>query len=172
MLIPYPFALLSAATAFEVGASLTSRSQWSQTARHMTTAGLGTAVVAALPGVVDYFGSVPPRTSAHRTATQHALCNVSALACFGLAQSRRPDEGRLPAPVLLLMLAGTGFLALGGWLGGELVYRERIGVDGRRARLRDARMDPEEGVASEPSGAVAGRQDLGSGREHERGLPL
>ena len=129
MLIPYPFALLSGAAAFDLAASMTADRAWSRTARHMTAAGLGTALIAALPGIVDYFGTVPPRSSARRTATRHALSNVSALACFALAQSRRGVDGRLPSSGLVLSVLGTGLLALGGWLGGQLVYHEQIGVD-------------------------------------------
>jgi uncharacterized membrane protein len=113
MLIPYPFALLSTAALFDIAAAMTSRGAWSQTARHMTMAGLGTALVAAVPGIIDYFGTVPRRTTAPRSATQHAVCNVSALACFALL--------------------GTGLLGIGGWLGGQLVYHEHIGVSDDRA---------------------------------------
>jgi len=129
MLIPYPFALLSTAAAFDVAASLRSDGSWSHTARHMTLAGLATALVAAVPGILDYFGTVPPRTAAHRSATQHALCNLSALACFAIGESRRRGDGRLDATGLALRVAGTGLLSLAGWLGGQLVYHERIGVD-------------------------------------------
>jgi uncharacterized membrane protein len=128
MLIPYPFALLSTATVFDIGAVMTSRGSWSQTARHMTAAGIGTALIAAVPGVVDYFGTVPPRTAARRSATQHALCNISALACFAVATSVRQPDGRLRPAALTVALLGTGLLALAGWLGGELVYHEHIGV--------------------------------------------
>ncbi len=129
MLIPYPFALLSGAAAFDLAASVTADRAWSRTARHMTAAGLGTALVAAVPGIIDYFGTVPPRSSARRTATRHALSNVSALACFALAQSQRRPNGRLPSSGLALVALGTGLLALAGWLGGELVYHAQIGVD-------------------------------------------
>ena len=128
MLIPYPFALLSTAAVFDIGAALTSRSTWCQTARQLTVAGLGSALAAAVPGIVDYFGTVPPHTTAHRSATQHALCNVSALACFAMAESRRRADGQLPSDGLTLAIIGTGLLGLGGWLGGQLVYHEHIGV--------------------------------------------
>jgi len=128
MLIPYPFALLSTAAIFDIAAAITSRGEWSQTARHMTAAGLGTALIAAVPGIVDYFGTVPPRTAARRGATQHALCNVSALACFAAAGSRRQEDGRLRAGGLTLAAVGTGLLAVAGWLGGQLIYHEHIGV--------------------------------------------
>lgn len=128
MLIPYPFALLSSSVAFDVGARVTQRASWSQTGRHLALAGLGSAVVAAVPGIVDYFGAVPARTRARRAATYHALCNVSALACFALANARRQDDGRLPRGGVALGLIGTGLLSVAGWLGGELVYQEHIGV--------------------------------------------
>jgi uncharacterized membrane protein len=129
MLIPYPFALLSSAAIFDVAAAITSRDEWSQTARHLTIAGLGSALVAAVPGIIDYFGTVPARTTASRSATQHALCNLSALACFAVAESRRDEDGELGTGELALTLAGTGLLALAGWLGGQLVYHEHIGVE-------------------------------------------
>lgn len=131
MLIPYPFALLSSAAVFDFAASIAKRRSWSSTARHMTNAGIGTALVAALPGIVDYFGTVPPRTTARRSATLHALSNLSALGCFALAGSRRQDDGRVGAAGLALEALGTGLLCVGGWLGGELIYREHIGIQDR-----------------------------------------
>ena len=128
MLIPYPFALLSSAVAFDIGARITSRAGLSATAQHLTAAGLGTAVLAAVPGLIDYFGTVPPRTQARRDATTHALLNVSALACFALAQARRAREGRLPANGLALGIVATGLLSWAGWLGGELVYHHHVAV--------------------------------------------
>lgn len=128
MLIPYPFALLSSAAVFDAGARLGGRDAWSQTASHLTVAGIGSALVAAVPGIVDYFGTVPRDTRAKRSATLHALCNVSALVCFAGAQARRAPGGRLSQQGLALSLLGTGLLSLGGWLGGELVYHERVAV--------------------------------------------
>ena len=128
MLIPYPFALLTSAAAFDVAACVSGRDDWSQTAGHLTRIGLGSALLAAIPGMVDYFGSVPSGSTARRTATQHALSNVSALVCFALADSTRREGGRLPQSGLTLAVLGTGLLSLGGWLGGELVYHEHIAV--------------------------------------------
>ncbi len=128
MLIPYPFALLSSSVAFDVGARVTRRRSWSETGRHLALAGLGSAVVAAIPGIADYFGTVPARTQARRDATYHALCNVSALVCFAVASARRQDDRRLTDSGVALGVIGTALLSLGGWLGGELVYHEHIGV--------------------------------------------
>jgi uncharacterized membrane protein len=139
MLIPYPFALLSAAAVFDIGAAVTSRRSWAETARHLTVAGLGTALVAAVPGIIDYFGTVPPHTTARRSATQHALCNLSALACFAVGESRRREDGRLGPAGLTLATIGTGLLAVAGWLGGQLIYHEHIGVDEEARPLQLAR---------------------------------
>src|SRR5215213_5295371 len=102
MLLPYPFALLSSAVAFDVAARMTRRSTWSATARHLTGAGLGTALVAALPGVIDYYRSIPSGTPARRHATAHALFNLSALACFAFAHTRRHENGHVPIGGLVL----------------------------------------------------------------------
>src|SRR4051812_2068740 len=61
MLIPNPFALLSTAAIFNLVGAMTARRAWCQTARHMTIAGLGSALIAAVPGMVDYVGTVPPQ---------------------------------------------------------------------------------------------------------------
>lgn len=127
MLIPYPFALLSSALVFDVGAAA-GRRGWSRTAQHLTTAGLASAAVAAIPGIVDYFGTVPPGTQAKRSATIHALANASALVCFAVAHGNRDGDGRLPDASLGLAVLGAGLLGIGGWLGGQLVYHEHIGV--------------------------------------------
>ena len=132
MLIPYPFAFLTGGTAFDVGAAITGREEWSDTARHLTRAGLGSALLAAVPGIVDYFGSVPSHTESKRRATYHALVNVSAITCFAIAESQRK---RVPSRAgMLFSLAGTGLLSIGGWLGGELIYHDRIAVQSEAER--------------------------------------
>ena len=128
MLIPYPFALLTSATGFDIAARVSGRTAYAQTAAHMSRAGLASALVAAIPGVIDYFGSVPRRSQASRTATVHAALNISALTCFAFAGARRSEGDAMPPAGILLSLAGTGLLSLGGWFGGELVYHEQVGV--------------------------------------------
>ena len=127
VLIPYPFAFLTGATAFDVASSISGRPQWSQTASHLARIGLGSAVVAAIPGIIDYFGSVPPGTEAKTRARYHALTNVSALACFAIAESRRGADKQ--AHGLAFSVLGTALLSIGGWLGGELIYHHHIAVD-------------------------------------------
>ena len=136
MLIPYPFALLSTATVFDLieraresHDQFGRRHAFGQTAGHLLDAGLLTAVVAAVPGIVDYFGSVPRGTRAATDATWHAAFNSSALLTFLLARGERREDGTTSDRGLGLAVLGTMLLGAGGWLGGNLVYHHHIGVD-------------------------------------------
>jgi nitrite reductase/ring-hydroxylating ferredoxin subunit/uncharacterized membrane protein len=132
-LIPFPFALLLAAPLFDLlGLIYGNRSLWA-TAGHVTIAGLVTALVAAVPGVIDYLYSVPPESSGRKRATKHALGNVSALVLFAGALVLRA-EGWEPGPGTIgLELVGAGVLAYSASLGGTLVTRNLISVDHRYA---------------------------------------
>ncbi|BCS34257.1 membrane protein [Luteitalea sp. TBR-22] len=140
MLIPYPFALLSVSTMFDVLDSRT-RGAYGRTAGHLLDAGLLAGAAAAVPGLIDYVGTVPRGTSASRQATWHAAINGSALLAFLLARRERGRDGATSRSGLALSLLGTALLGAGGWLGGELVYHHHIGVDedaGARRREREA----------------------------------
>jgi nitrite reductase/ring-hydroxylating ferredoxin subunit/uncharacterized membrane protein len=134
MLIPFPFAYLFGSAALDRFARATGRRRWHQTARELNTLGLASAVVAAVPGLIDYLFAVPPRSSAHRRATFHMLANVSALAMFASARAGRGAYDERPAGwALAAQAAGAALLSAGGWLGGTLVYRNQIAVDHRYA---------------------------------------
>ena len=64
MLIPFPFAYLFGSAMVNVWASATGRPHWFRTADHMSRLGLASALLAAVPGLVDYVFAVPPRSSA------------------------------------------------------------------------------------------------------------
>jgi nitrite reductase/ring-hydroxylating ferredoxin subunit/uncharacterized membrane protein len=132
MLIPFPFAFLTGAFVFDLASRWLRRPEYGQTGRHLTAAGIGTGLIAAVPGIIDYFGSVPPRSSASDRATKHAIANVTGLALFGLslAMRRRRQPG---APTLTAQAAAVGIMSYAGYLGGTLVYRNQIGVDHRYA---------------------------------------
>jgi nitrite reductase/ring-hydroxylating ferredoxin subunit/uncharacterized membrane protein len=132
MLIPFPFAFLAGAWGFGIAAALSKRSDLATVSRHLVPTGVGAGLLAAVPGLVDYFGSVPPRSSAKSRATTHGLLNAAALALFttGWLLGRK---GRRAAP-LLFETAGLAAMSAAGWMGGTLVYRNQIGVDHRYAR--------------------------------------
>lgn len=134
MLVAFPVAYLLGAAAIDACAMASGRKQWFRTARHMTKLGLGAALAAAVPGLVDYTFAVPPRSSARQRATSHMLSNLSALALFRAALSGRRTRDDRPAWWAMGAEAcGAALIGVAGWMGGTLVYRNQIGVDHRYA---------------------------------------
>ena len=98
----------------------------------MQVCGIIGALLAAIPGAVDYFKTVPPNSSAKKRATKHALLNITNLVLFLIAWILKGNNIN-PYVILVLELIGIILLAIAGWLGGTLVYRNQIGVDPRYA---------------------------------------
>jgi uncharacterized membrane protein/nitrite reductase/ring-hydroxylating ferredoxin subunit len=135
MLIPFPIAFFVGAFVADVIGYLYPLPGLWAAATYATMAGVAMALVAAVPGLIDYLYVVPPRSSARRRATWHAVANVGALAVFALALWIRGGPEIPPDPALLVIeAAGVVLLTMGGWMGGTLVYRNEIGVDRRYAR--------------------------------------
>lgn len=141
-LIPFPFAFLTGGFLFDLLGRLLHQPGWWETGYRLIVAGMAAAVIAAVPGVIDYVSSVPPHSTARHRATRHWQANTGALVLFAAAMIVR---GPLPVPpgpvVILLELAGAVLLGIGGWMGGTLVGRNMMTVDHRYAnagRWREA----------------------------------
>jgi nitrite reductase/ring-hydroxylating ferredoxin subunit/uncharacterized membrane protein len=132
MLITYPFAFLTGGWGFGMAGAITRREELATVGRYLVPTGVAAGLVAALPGLVDYRYSVPPNSSGKERAVKHALMNTAALALFtaGWLLGKRRRGTALP---LALQTLGTAAIAVGGWLGGTLAYRNQIGVDHRYA---------------------------------------
>ena len=132
MLIPFPFAFLAGGWGFGVAGRLTRQDELKTVWHYLVPTGIAAGVLAAVPGAIDYFGSVPPRSSAKSRAAQHAIINVSSLALFaaGWLLARRSRRTTVP---LILHTLGTAAISVGAWLGGTLTFRNQIGVDHRYA---------------------------------------
>ena len=153
-LIPFPFAFLTGALLFDVAGVLADRPAWWTTGGHLAAAGVVAALVAAVPGLIDYHYTVPPRSTGKRRATRHMLVNLSAVSLVAIAWLLRRGgaaaAAEAPGPaVLALELTALGLLVAGGWMGGVLVNRNQIGVDHRYAgagKWREATLDARAGV--------------------------
>ena len=131
MLIPFPFAFLTGGWGFGVAAAVSGNQDLKTVSRYLVPAGLVAGLVAAVPGLVDYLGSVPPQSSAKERATKHALINVGSLALFALGWlAGRKRQTTVP---LVVEGAGAAALCVGSWMGGTLAFRNQIGVDHRYA---------------------------------------
>jgi uncharacterized membrane protein/nitrite reductase/ring-hydroxylating ferredoxin subunit len=94
-----------------------------------------TALVAAVPGLVDYT-DIRRDHPGKRTATAHMILNLMVVAIYGInlgVRSSTLAEPEIPGTPLILSLIGIGFLSASGYLGGRLVYDEGIAV-GRHKR--------------------------------------
>ena len=58
MLVGFPAAYLLGSACADVWAHATERDGWFRTARNLNTLGIGSALVAAMPGLVDYLTAV------------------------------------------------------------------------------------------------------------------
>ena len=134
MLIPFPFAFLTGALLFDVAGRATGHATWWTTGGYLAILGVVAALVAAVPGFIDYLRTVPPKSSGKRRATKHMLLNLSAVALFIVAIWLRRGHVAPETPVLVLEGLGVAALFVGGWLGGVLVSRNQISVDHRYAR--------------------------------------
>jgi uncharacterized membrane protein len=86
--------------------------------------GLIVTVPTALTGLADWLG-ITRGTPLFRTATTHLIAMVSAAVFFLLALLVGKDSfdaADISAGPLVLTLIGFGLLALGGWLGGTIVF--------------------------------------------------
>lgn len=134
-LIPFPFAFLVGAFAFDAAGAVLDRPALWTTGAYLALAGVGAALVAAIPGFIDYLFTVPPDSSGKSRATKHMLLMLSAVGTFAIAWFLRGRSDTRPA-TLHLLLEGVGafLLSIGGWMGGTLAFRNQIGVDHRYAK--------------------------------------
>ena len=133
-LIPFPFAFLYGAFLFDLAGRLAGRPTWWTIGANLSFIGIVAALVAAVPGFIDYVKTVPPRSTGKQRATRHMVVNLGAVVAFGAAWFLREDLASAPETLVLgLEAIGVGLLTAGGWMGGVLVNRNQIGVDHRYA---------------------------------------
>lgn len=133
-LIPFPFAFLTGSLFFDaIGITIGAPSLLT-TAAWLQIAGVAAGLLAAVPGAVDYFYTVPPESSGRARATRHALGNVLAIVLFALAWLSRNAEWEPRLLTFALEVPAAALLAYAASLGGTLVTRNMISVDHRYAQ--------------------------------------
>lgn len=152
ILIPFPIALFIGTLVFDLLAYFQNNDHFSLTALYLNIGGIATALLAAIPGIIDFTSTVPPKSSAKKRAAIHGSLNITNVLVFSIALYGRHNEF---GPLLIIGLETTGcfLLFIAGWMGGTLVYRNQIGVD---IRYADA------GKWKEDSIEENGRREVGS----------
>jgi uncharacterized membrane protein len=130
VLTDFPAALFTATVVFDVIGLITGSEQFATVSWWTLTMGLLFGLIAALFGLIDWL-AIRPDTRAKRVGMWHGLGNLVVVILFASSWWLRLGAPGYAPPGLAL---GLGIVAIGIalvtlWLGGELVYRLRIGVD-------------------------------------------
>jgi len=147
MLIVFPLGLLGAAAVFDIIYLMSDNVQWAVAAHYMIGAGVVGGLAAALFGWLDWLG-IPAGTRARHIGLWHGLGNTAVLALFVLSWVlRRDNPAEPPTGAIVAGLSGVALSIIAAWLGGELVYRLGVGVDG------GAHLDSPSSLSELPAGA-------------------
>src|SRR5687768_10895753 len=84
MLIAFPVAFYTTTVVLFCAYALGAGAMWFQVAVYANVAGVITAIVAALPGFLDWAIGIPKGTAAKRTGLMHMTLNVVALVLFAV----------------------------------------------------------------------------------------
>ena len=98
---------------------------WKAAAWYTLGGGIVGALLAAVPGLIDFFSITDRRVGT--VAFRHLLCVLAALLLFAVSFVLRVRDPMGSWPVVT-SAAGVVVLGIGGWLGGELVFVHGMGV--------------------------------------------
>jgi uncharacterized membrane protein len=128
--VHFPLALLGTSLAFDGTAMFRGTSVFWAVSFWNIALGLALSLITAATGLFDS-ARAPLSSAASATVTRHMIAVSSGLSCYGLALFARGGAsvptGKALVATLALEVLGFALLALGGWLGGELVYRHGVG---------------------------------------------
>jgi uncharacterized membrane protein len=130
-LVTVPVGALVVAAVADVGYLATSRVFWAEMAAASLVVGLVGALLAALPGLIDYT-ALPEDAPVRSIATTHMLLNFTVVGLQSLSLFLRCRvEVPLFAPsasALALSFVAFALLLASGWLGGRMVFEHGAGV--------------------------------------------
>lgn len=124
VLTDVPVGAWSVAMAFDVLDMVRARREFAVAADTSIAIGLLAAAGAAVTGVTDWSDVDPP---ARRTGLIHGLLNLSATALFTTSLVLRKTKSRAGGRVCAAL--GYAVMSYAAHLGGEMVYKRRVGVD-------------------------------------------
>lgn len=132
MLIPFPIVFYTATLIGFIIFSSNGDLFWYRAAVTTNIAGVAMAVIAAVPGMLDFI--VIPKGKIKRTGWRHMLCNVAALFIFSMnaiiygMKWGSHQETHIQGPIILSAL-GMLFTVFAGFFGWEMVQKHHVGID-------------------------------------------
>lgn len=130
MLVHFPVALWTLSVATDAGGLIRGGEVWWSASFACQALGLLAAIPAMAAGAFD-FASLPRGHPGLDTAVAHLSAMGVAWLSFLASAVLRGLPGPDAAPIAAILVGIAGFLAMavGGWLGGRLVYHFRVGVN-------------------------------------------
>jgi uncharacterized membrane protein len=128
ILVTLPIGLWVGALLTDIAYVWTGWSDFAYFSSWLIGAGIGTAVLAATAGLIDFMGEA--RIRALRKAWYHMFGNVAALvlAIVNFMFHLRDGAAAVLPEGIVLSAVVVVLLLFNGWMGGELVFRHRVGV--------------------------------------------
>lgn len=153
MLIVFPLGLLATAVIFDILYLITGNDTFPVVSYWMIVAGIIGGLLAAVFGFIDWL-AIPGGTRAKAIGLWHGAGNVVIVVLFAISWLLRMNrQGYLPDGLPFILELVAAVLALiTGWLGGELVYRLRVGVD------QGAHLDAPSSLSDRPADTSEGRR--------------
>lgn len=148
ILVSFPIAFFTGTLICHLAGWLLYKPDLLRTAYYLNIAGIAFALIAAVPGFIDFLYTVPPKSSGKKRAAKHGIINLVMLTCFSIAFLLRRNANSNNIMLASLEIIGVLLMVIAGWLGGTLVYRNQIGVDIRYAnagKWNEAFFDHDEG---------------------------
>lgn len=148
ILIPFPIAFFTGTLLCHLAGWWLNKPDLLSTAYYLNIGGIVFALLAAVPGFIDFLYTVPPKSSGKKRAAKHGIINMVMLVCFIIAFLYRREETPNQFILASLEIIGVSLMIIAGWLGGTLVYRNQIGVDIRYAnagKWKEASFDQDAG---------------------------
>ena len=131
MLVPFPIATLVGAFVTDLLFLYFGSPGFANASKWLLAFGIGTGLLAATFGFIDFMGSDRIRSLGH--ALQHMIANVAAVvvAIINLAIRLQDETANVATIGVFLSGATVLILLFSGWRGGDLVYVHRVGVHDR-----------------------------------------
>ena len=123
--VPLPIGMLTAAALSDVAQIMTGERFFSRASRWLLGGGIASGALAASLGLID-FSTI--RAARSPVGVAHAGGNAAVLGMSVVSLLLRRRSRGTPGPAAMLTLVAALLLAVTGWLGGELSYRQRVGV--------------------------------------------
>jgi uncharacterized membrane protein len=145
ILVVFPLGLLPTAVACDFIYFLRGNPNWAHISYWLVAGGVLSGVVAAFFGFADWLG-LPSGSRAKKIGVNHLIVNDIMLVLFAVSWFMRRSAPDHPSTIAIALgLIGLLFGLVGGWLGGELVYRMSVGVD------FDAHVDSPNSLSGKPA---------------------